>query len=148
MKKLLIITLLFQSLACFAPGLNSIFIPSPDPITRVCTYTEKLQAIIWCESKDGENRYNPNETEAVGILQIWPVMVAEVNRILGYKKYQLSDRLSDKKSIEMFEIYQQHYNPSMNFEIMTRIWCSGPDGMEESNSIKYYKLALSQLYQI
>jgi hypothetical protein len=144
MKTLLII-LFFIPLSCFAPGLNEIIIPVPEPILRTYSDTEKLQAIIWVESSDGQNRYNPDELQAVGILQIWPIMVAECNRIVGYEKYQLSDRNSDKMSIQMFWEYQNYWNPTHNFEKMARFWVSGPDGMQESNSIGYYQNALKIL---
>jgi hypothetical protein len=146
MKKLIIIFLIFQSLICSAPGLNIIYIPASEPIKRVYTLTEKLQAIIWIETSGGNSRYNPGETQAVGLLQIWPIMVDEVNRIVGYQKYQYSDRNSDKLSIDMFWIYENYWNPTMDFETMARIWVSGPDGMQENNSLKYYQNAFKYLY--
>jgi hypothetical protein len=147
MKTILII-LFFIPLSCFAPGFETIFIPVSEPILRTYSDTEKLQAIIFVESSNGENRYNPGETEAVGLLQIHPIMVRDVNRIVGYEKYQLSDRLSDKASIEMFQIFQRHYNPSGNFEIMARIWNGGPRGTQKASTVNYLKMALNQLYQI
>jgi hypothetical protein len=144
-KSIIIMLLLSIQFFCFAPGLNVCFIPSAEPLKKEYSYTEKLQAIIWCESSDGANRYNPGETEAVGLLQIHPIMVRDVNRILGFEKYQLSDRLSDKKSIEMFEVFQRHYNPSMNFERMAKTWCGGPSGMKKSSTLSYYNKALKLL---
>lgn len=146
MKNLLIILFTFQSLICFAPGLNEIIIPVSEPILMGYSDVEKLQAIIYAESSDGVNRYNPDELQAVGLLQIWPIMVAECNRIAGYEKYQLSDRSSDKMSIQMFWEYQNYWNPSHNFEKMAKIWVSGPDGMQETNSISYFQNALKILH--
>jgi len=74
-------------------------------------------------------------------------MVDEVNRIVGYQKYQYSDRNSDKLSVEMFWIYQNHWNPTGDFQTMARIWVSGPDGMKETNSLKYYNNALKYLHE-
>jgi hypothetical protein len=145
-KSIIGILFIFQSLILFAPGLKTVYISMPEPEVKIYTDIEKLQAIIYVETTEGENRYNPNEPEAVGLLQIWPIMIDDVNRILGYQKYQLSDRLSDKKSIEIFWIFQNHYNPSHNFEAMARTWNSGPDGMRETNSLNYYELAKYQLY--
>jgi hypothetical protein len=147
MKTLLII-LFFIPLSCFAPGLKVLTIISPEPILRTYSDTEKLQAIIWTETSGGKSRYNPGETESVGLLQIRPIMIKEVNQILGYNKYQLSDRLSDKKSIDIFLIYQHKFNPTMDFEKMCRLWNGGRSGMNKDSTLNYYKNALYQLYQI
>jgi hypothetical protein len=148
MKATLIILLLSIQFTCFAPGLNIIFIPSSEPIKKVYSDTEKLQAIFWVESTNGLHKYNPGETDAVGILQIRPIMVKEVNRILGYEKYQLSDRHSDKCSVEMFNVFQHHWNPSGNFEVMARIWNGGNRGMQKTSTLEYYQMALNQLNQV
>jgi hypothetical protein len=146
MKNLLIIPFLILTMNCFAPGYLEIYIPSIEPLKKSYTLAEKIQALIDTETSNGVNRYNPGETDAVGLLQIHSIMVREVNRILGYQKYQLSDRLSDKASIDIFLIYQRHYNPTMEFQKMARLWCSGPDGMRETNSLGYYNRALTNLY--
>jgi len=145
MKTLIIILFLFCSLRLFAPGLNIIYLKAPEPITKVYSMTEKLQAIIYCETSGGLSRYNPGETESVGLLQIRPVMVREVNRILGYQKYQLSDRLNDRKAVEMFNIFQQKHNPEMDFEKMCRLWNGGGKGMQKTSTLKYYQTALKYL---
>jgi hypothetical protein len=144
MKNLLITLLLFQFMVCFAPEMKILILFS-EPIKREFTLTEKIQAILDVESSNGMNTYNPGEVEAVGILQIHPIMVREINRILGYEKYQLSDRESDKKSIEMFLIYQNHYNPTMDFETMARSWVAGPKGMKKVCSLNYYNIAINKL---
>jgi hypothetical protein len=146
MKTLLII-LFFIPLSCFAPGLNEINIPVPEPFLRTYSDTEKLQAIIFVESSNGENRYNPGETEAVGLLQIHPVMVDECNRIAGYQKYQYSDRNSDKMSVAMFWEYQNYWNPDHNFANMAMDWVGGPAGHKKTSTLKYLQLANNQLYQ-
>ena len=147
MKTLIIILFLFCTLRVLAPGFGTIYISMSEPVKRVYTQTEKLQAIIWVETSGGNSRYNPGETESVGLLQIRPIMIKEVNRILGYNKYQLSDRLSDKKSIEIFTIYQQKFNPEMNFEKMCRLWNGGRSGMQKTSTLKYYNNALKYLHE-
>lgn len=143
MKKLLIIPLLILQLTCFAPGYLTLVIPAMEPIRKTYTLTEKLQAIITTESRNGVN--NPNEIDAVGILQIYPIMVTEVNQILGYHKFQLSDRLSDSKSIQIFMVFQKKFNKTMDFEIMARLWAGGARGMKKSCTLKYYSRALKNL---
>ena len=65
-----------------------------------------VEALIQVESKAND----------VGILQITPIYVKDVNRILGEDKYDLSCRTDTEKSLEMFEILQGHYNPSKSID--------------------------------
>lgn len=58
----------------------------------------------------------------VGILQITPICVREVNRILGVQTYALGDRYSVKKSLEMFDIIQQHKNSQLDIRRAAKIW--------------------------
>lgn len=81
-----------------------------------------------------ESRGNPRAVgdyvkgvpQAVGILQIWPVMVQDVNRISG-KAYTLNDRYSPAKSREMARIYFRHYGKKWTVEQASRHWNSGPN---------------------
>ena len=61
-------------------------------------------------------------SDDVGILQITPICVREVNRILGMQVYALSDRYSVKKSLEMFDIIQAHKNPQLDIRLAAKIW--------------------------
>lgn len=68
--------------------------------------------------------------DCVGYLQIRPIVVQECNNILkqrnSTKRYTLSDRLNKKKSIEMFYLIQEKFNPSYNVEKALCIWNAGP----------------------
>jgi len=97
-----------------------------------------IKAIALRESTYKSDTINIKEN-AVGYLGIRPIMVAEVNRILKKNKYTLKDRLSKKKSIEMFIIYQNYWNPKWIYEIACRIWNGGPRGMFKKETIKYWK---------
>lgn len=71
-----------------------------------------------------ESEFNPNavgKSNDIGILQITPIYVAEVNRILGEDKYVINDAFDVKLSLDMFEHLQGHYNPSQDF-IQTIYW--------------------------
>lgn len=70
------------------------------------------KAIIWQESRNIDTIQGA--TNDVGIFQITPIYIVEVNRIVGYKKYKLEDRTSREKSMEMFTIMQGHHNPEKN----------------------------------
>lgn len=119
----------------------------PEAIYYTVTPQDMLQAMIWVESGNkGKDAYNPNEPQAAGKLQIWPIMVKEVNRILGYNKYTLQDRLDDKKAEEMFWVYQKYYNPDLDLDKMARIWCGGPDGHLQDCTLPYLNLVNKALY--
>ena len=78
---------------------------------------------------------------SVGCLQIRPIMVREVNRILRKqkikKKYTLNDRYSRKKSIEMFYIWRDYHHSEDSDEVIARCWNGGPKGWKKK-STKYY----------
>lgn len=95
-----------------------------------------INSIIQIES---ENNNFARNGDNIGILQIRPIMVYEVNRILGYKKYKLKDRFSSIKSIEMFKIYTNHHTPDWNLELVARRWNGGFRGEHKTATINYYK---------
>lgn len=68
-----------------------------------------VQAMIWVESRG--QIYAVNK-DCVGIFQIRPIYVKDVNRILKEERYTNDDRYHPKKSREMFDIIQNHYNPN------------------------------------
>ena len=73
-----------------------------------------IQALIQVESEGKADAVG--KTNDVGILQITPIYVKDVNRILGEEKYYLSCRTDTEKSLEMFEILQNHYNPKKDID--------------------------------
>ena len=85
-----------------------------------------MNAIIQVES--GGNS-KAKSGSSVGAMQITPLLVAECNNILrsrrSKKRYKLSDRLSVKKSKEMFLLRQSKYNPLRNIEQAIRSWNGG-----------------------
>jgi len=158
MKKLISI-LLFYSYSIIVGSSNNtnitIIPKEPDntkietsPIIRNYTETEILNAIIIQESGGSVNLNDTTNWEnAVGILQIRPIMVKHINEnILKYDAFTLEDRLDSLKSIKMFLIYQQEYNPDMDFEVAARIWNGGQRGMNKVSTIKYFK-AVEQIIQ-
>ena len=98
-----------------------------------------VSAIAKVESKGNARAVNG---DAVGILQIRPVLVRDVNRILklrnSTKRYTLNDRYDPQKSAEMFEIYQSFYNPTGNVEKAIRLW-NGGSGYTKAKTEKYYQ---------
>ena len=80
-------------------------------------------------------------TDDVGVLQITPIYVREVNRILGQQKYSLEDRFNKYKSIEMFEIMNEKYNPEKSFYKAMRLHNpNAPESYRKAILNEYYKL--------
>lgn len=78
-----------------------------------------IEALIQVESKGNSKAVGAHND--VGVLQITPIYVEEVNRILGEPRYSMSCRKDSLKSIEMFEIYQSYYNPNKNISKAIRL---------------------------
>src|SRR5574343_274317 len=81
-------------------------------------------------------------------LDIRPMMVDEVNRLIGSNEYTYSDRWDSIKSIEMFKIFQDTYNPNYDFHKGCRIWNGGPTGHHKESTLGYLDKALIQLETI
>ena len=101
------------------------------------TISDLIDAMIQVESTGNDSAVN-HRTSAVGCLQIRPIMVEDVNRILTVKKYSLSDRYSRKKSIEMFNIWRGHYHKGSTMQTMARCWNGGTNGEKKKVTIKYW----------
>jgi hypothetical protein len=91
-----------------------------------------------------ESSYNSDtivqKEDAVGYLGIRPIMVDEVNQIVGYKKYTLKDRLSKEKSIQMFLDYQDFVTPSYSYKDVCRNWNGGRKGKFKETTLIYWDL--------
>ncbi len=102
-----------------------------------------LAAIIHVESRGDTLAHNIKE-DAVGVLQIRPIMVKEVNRVLGFDKYTLQDRWDKQKSIEMFNVIR-HNTPHPTNEKVARNWNGGPNGYRKNSTLKYWVKVKQQL---
>ena len=84
--------------------------------------------------------YNSKE-EAVGLLQIRPIMYTHLNKELKLCNFKLADRWDGEKSIQMFIVFQDYYNPKWQIEKASRDWNGGGDrGMVKNATINYHKL--------
>ena len=125
--------------------LISLFLPTGSPVGEIVASkdTNLIDAIMYVESRGDSMAYNKRE-DAVGVLQIRPIMLREVNRLLGYNKYTLNDRWSKAKSIEMFEIIRQN-TPNPTDEILARNWNGGWKGYKKKSTIKYWDKVRKEL---
>jgi len=97
-----------------------------------------INAIMRVESNFNKLAFNVDEN-AAGVLQIRPVMVRAINRIVGYEKFTLEDRWNIGKSKEMFIIFQDYFNPLWDAEVAARIWNGGEKGMAKTATKKYWE---------
>ena len=108
-------------------------------------------ALIHVESRGKEDAIGDTHlgSPSVGVLQIRPIMVREINRILKKKKsskrFKLKDRFDREKSIEMFTIWREYYHDGDDYEKVARNWNGGPRGFKISATRKYWKKVKKQI---
>ena len=137
MRTLLIFILLFLSQPLHSPP--STFRYDNSNCHRILF----IQSIIHIESKGDPSAQGSKDD--IGILQITPICVKEANRILNREIYTLNDRYDHKKSIEIFNIIQDHHNPDFDYHRACKIWNPGA-GRKYANSIlKEYRKRINKL---
>ena len=99
-----------------------------------------LSALMFVESGNNDSAHAIGE-DAVGVLQIRKTMVDDVNRILKRQgktyTFTYDDRWLRNKSIQMFDIYCNHYGLTTAEEI-ARCWNGGPRGMNKEATVYYW----------
>lgn len=99
------------------------------------------EAMAWVESRNDPDQHNIKEN-AVGYLQIRPIMIDEVNRLL--KKEGSSTRYTHKHawdkecSIEIFENWVR-LNRYKDPEIIARNWNGGYRGFKKKSTEGYWE---------
>ena len=118
-----------------------------DTIEDSPKWADLIEAIIYVESRGNDSAIG-DRGKAVGCLQIHPILVREVNRILRRNDiplvYTLEDRYSREKSIEMFNIIAEQYE-CCDAEKVARRWNGGPRGDKKRATIKYWNKVQSVL---
>src|SRR6056300_566107 len=117
----------------------------PKDVQVVISEQDLVSALILVESRGNDSAIGDRHLvgeEAVGALQIRPVMVREVNRILkiqkSNKRYKLKDRFDREKTLEMFYIWKNYHHQDSDFETIARNWNGGPRGYKRSSTLKYW----------
>lgn len=124
------------------------------PITpiKVDPVDNLIDAMIMVESMGNDSAIGDRHLgePSVGVLQIRPIMVREVNRILkktgSEEQFKLKDRFSREKSIEMFKVWFDYYHSDSEFETIARSWNGGPKGPKNERTLKYWEKVESHLY--
>ena len=92
-------------------------------IPNIITDADLVTAIIYVESRGNDSAIGDRQlvgNEAVGALQIRPIMVREVNRICriigSHQRFTLKDRFDRDKSIHMFLIWKEFHHKDSDAE--------------------------------
>lgn len=98
-----------------------------------------LDAIEFVESQ-GNTKAIGDNGQAVGCMQIHPIMIKDVNRILKQEKFTLNDRYDRDRSRWICKVYMKHYCKDMNYEDAAACWVAGPDGylQKDESAVKNY----------
>jgi hypothetical protein len=102
-----------------------------------------FEALAFVESRGYSGAFNAKE-DAAGLLQIRPIMVRDVNRIVGYDRWTLDDRWSAARSREMLATYLGYYGAT-SYEQAARRWNGGPDGDQEQATERYWRQVRERL---
>jgi len=122
----------------------------PEPV-EVIEKSYLLEAMIQVESRGKEGCIGDKHLgkPSIGVLQIRPIMVREVNRILKKqdikKKFQMDDRYSREKSIEMFNIWKDYYHSEDSEEVIARCWNGGPKGWKRKATEHYWEKVQNEI---
>ena len=125
-------------------------VPKPDlvEVKSVVDLAPLIEAMIWVESRDNDSAYNKRE-DAVGCLQIRPIMLRECNRILELqkieKRYTLEDRWSRKKSVQIFYVVNNYHHENATYEEIARAWNGGPNWAQKGGTKRYWNKVQSKL---
>lgn len=103
-----------------------------------------ISALMVVES-DGRADAIGDNGKAVGVLQIHPECIQDVNRITK-KAYTLQDRRNAEKSRLMCAAYLSHYGrlyerrtgKKATAEVLARIWNGGPRGYRSAGTRRYW----------
>ena len=124
----------------------------PKNIQPVITDGDLLNALIFVESNGDDSAIGDRHligNEAIGVLQIRPIMVREVNRILKIQGktnlFNLKDRFDRQQSIRMFMVWKNFHHKDSNNEVIARNWNGGPKGYKIKRTEKYWNKIEKQL---
>jgi len=101
-----------------------------------------LSALIAVES--GGNDQAKGRHGELGALQIKPILVRDVNRIMGtsYAHRQMTNRAT---ATFIAQAYLAHYGSNLSDESLARIWQGGPSGHRKTSTRAYGKRVMREL---
>ena len=101
-----------------------------------------LSALIQIESAG--NDLARGKHGELGALQIKPIMVRDVNRLMGtsYAHAQVTNRAT---ATFIANAYLSHYGRNLSDESLARLWQGGPRGAKRSSTRLYGKRVMREL---
>ena len=112
-----------------------------EPTKQLKTKKTLVDALILVESAGNPKAFNKKEN-ACGCLQIRPIMVREVNRILRKqnkdKRFTRKDRWDCGLAQEMFYIWMNYHHKNSSDEHIARNWNGGPRGYKKQSTEHYW----------
>ena len=101
-----------------------------------------LSALIQIES--GGNDHARGRHGELGALQIKPIMVRDINRIMGthYAHQQVTNRAI---STFIAESYFAHYGRNLSDESLARLWQGGPKALRKPSTRAYARRVMREL---
>ena len=158
MNKLLLATVAMSLVRPQSCSSNAIHTTTPvdDQVTITVDHSREdlIDAIIQVESGGNDSAVG-DRGKAIGCLQIHPIAVREVNRILKRSnsnvRFSLLDRYNRNRSIQMFNIIAEQYSfksktsSKKHSETIARRWNGGPRGDKKRATIKYWNKVESVL---
>ena len=158
MKKVVILSMLPAMVGISSPEPievcyeESIIQLEPKSIQMALSERDLVSALILVESRGNDSAIGDRHIvggEAVGALQIRPIMVREVNRILKIQgkteRFDLKDRFDRQQSIRMFMVWKNYHHKNSEPEVIARNWNGGPKGYKVSRTEKYWLKVQKQL---
>lgn len=127
-----------------SPTRDSTMIADSETRWIVDSLNTLIAGMIQVESMGNECAYNRKE-DAVGCLQIRPIMVMEVNRLLGSEVYTMNDRWDCDKSVDMLMVIVEKHHKDLDYESIARCWNGGPRGMSKESTKSYWMKVKSHL---
>lgn len=114
-------------------------------VTIKISWPQMFDALAYVESNHGKNTVSAisQRDNSIGVYQIRPIYVRDVNRILGKKKFALRDRYDKRKSEQMIKTLTTHYikmyHLSLTAENIARIHNGGAMGWKRYGTLEYWK---------
>lgn len=104
-----------------------------------------LSALIQIESH-GDDLARGKHGE-LGALQIKPILVRDVNRIMGthYAHAQVTNRAT---ATFITQSYLAHYGRNLSDESLARLWQGGPKALKRSSSRAYGRRVMRELQSL
>mgnify|MGYP006092743805 CR=1 FL=1 len=118
-----------------------IHIQTPPRVLHQRSISTLVDALIMVESSGNPNAHCKKE-RACGCLQIRPIMLREVNRILrkqnSNRRFLPEDRWDCGLSKEMFYIWRNYHHKDSSNERIARCWNGGPRGFKKKQTQHYW----------